>query len=79
LDFLFTLLASRKPTETERAACSKLLQSQRTRYADKGEEAEALCKVGNAPRDPDLDPKEVAAWAQVTGTVLASDLAILLY
>jgi hypothetical protein len=79
LDLLFTLLASRKPTKTERSACSKLLQSQRTRYADKGEEAEALCKVGDAPRDPGLDPKEVAAWAQVAGTVLASDLAILLY
>jgi len=79
LDLLFTLVASRKPSKTERLACEKLLQSQRARFADKDEEAEALCKVGNAPRDPDLDPKEVAAWTQVTGTALASDLAILLY
>jgi len=79
LDLLFTLVASRKPSKTERIACQKLLQSQRARFADKGEEAEALCKVGNAPRDPDLDPKEVAAWTQVSGTALASDLAILLY
>ena len=79
LDLLFRLLASRKPSKTERLACEKLLQSQRIRFADKGEEAEALCKVGNAPRDPGLDPKEVAAWTQVAGTALASDLAILLY
>ena len=79
LDLLFTLVASRNPSKAERAACEKLLQSQRARFADKGEEAEALCKVGNAPRDPGLDPKEVAAWTQVTGTALASDLAILLY
>jgi hypothetical protein len=79
LDLLFRLLASRQPSKTERVACEKLLQSQRARFADKGEEAEALCKVGNAPRDPGLDPKEVAAWTQVAGTALASDLAILLY
>jgi hypothetical protein len=79
LDLLFTLVASRKPSKTERVACEKLLQSQRARYARNGEEAEGLSSVGDAPRDPDLDIKEVAAWAQVAGTVLASDLAILLY
>jgi len=79
LDLLFALVASRKPSETEREACFKLLQRQRDRYAENGEEAKSLSKVGNAPHDPDLDPKQVAAWAQVTGTVLASDLSILLY
>ena len=79
LDLLFTLVASRKPSVTERKACSKLLQSQRIRLADKGEDAEALLKIGDAPHNPDLDPKEVAAWAQVAGTALASDLSILLY
>ena len=79
LDFLFTLVASRKPSSTEREACSKLLQSQKNRLADKAEDAFALLKTGDAPHDPDLDPKEVAAWAQVAGTVLASDPSILLY
>jgi len=79
LDLLFTLVASRKPSVTEREACSKLLQSQRNRLADKAEDADALLKIGDAPKDPDLDPKEVAAWAQVAGTALASDLSILLY
>ena len=79
LDLLFTLVASRKPSSTEREACSKLLQSQKNRLADKAEDAFALLKTGDAPHDPDLDPKEVAAWAQVAGTVLASDPSILLY
>lgn len=79
LDLLFTLVASRKPSLTEREACSKLLQSQRNRLAGKAEEAEAFLKIGDAPNDTDLDPKEVAAWAQVAGTALASDLSILLY
>ena len=79
LDLLFTLVASRKPSVTEREACSKLLHSQRNRLSDKAEDADALLKIGDAPKDPDLDPKEVAAWAQVAGTALASDLSILLY
>jgi len=79
LDLLFALVASRKPSETEREACFKLLQRQTDRYAENAEEAKSLSKVGNAPHDPDLDPKQVAAWAQVSGTVLASDLSILLY
>ena len=79
LDLLFALVASRKPSETERDACFRLLQRQTNRYAENAEEAKSLSKVGNAPHDPDLDPKQVAAWAQVSGTVLASDLSILLY
>ena len=43
------------------------------------DEAKALLAIGNAPRDVKLKPVEVAAWTQVAGTVLASDLAILLY
>jgi hypothetical protein len=79
LDLLFALVASRKPSETEREACFRLLQRQTDRYAENAEEAKSLSKVGNAPHDQDLDPKQVAAWAQVSGTVLASDLSILLY
>ena len=79
LDLLFTLVASRAPSENERAACLKLLQSQRKRLAGKAEDADALLEIGDAPKDPDLDPKEVAACAQVAGTALASDLSILLY
>jgi len=79
LDLLFILTASRPPKDIERSACSKLLQAQRTRYASTESEAQALLAIGNAPRDVKLKPVEVAAWTQVASTVLASDLAILLY
>jgi hypothetical protein len=78
-DLLFTLIASRQPKDIERSACSKLLHAQRTRYVGKEGEAQALLSIGNAPLDGKLKPVEVAAWTQVAGTVLASDLAILLY
>ena len=79
LDLLFTLIASRPPNDIERSACAKLLQAQLTRYSAMEDEAKALLAIGNAPRDVKLKPVEVAAWTQVAGTVLASDLAILLY
>ena len=79
LDLLFGLLASRKPTDRERAACTKLLQSMQNRYAAAEPDALALLSTGDAPRDERLNPAEHAAWAQVAITVLASDVAILLY
>ncbi len=79
LDLLFTLVACRQPTDRERAACEKLLAAMRERYAGALEDARALLSTGEAPRDETLDPAEHAAWSQVVVTVLASDVAILLY
>jgi hypothetical protein len=79
MDLLFTLLASRKPSDAERAACDKLLNAMRNRYNDSKEDAVALLSTGDAPRNNKLDPIEQAAWAQVAITVLASDVSLLLY
>ncbi|MCH8149171.1 MAG: DUF1553 domain-containing protein [Planctomycetes bacterium] len=79
MDVLFTLLASRKPTDRERAVCEKLLNTLRARYAKTEKDALALLSVGDTPRDQQLDPAAHAAWAQLAITVLASDVAILLY
>jgi hypothetical protein len=79
LNLLFNLLASRKPTEQERAVCSALLQSMKERYSDAEKEALALLSTGNLPRDEKLNPAEHAAWSQLAITVLASDVAIRLY
>ncbi|MFP6901119.1 MAG: DUF1553 domain-containing protein [Opitutales bacterium] len=78
-DFLFTLLASRPPTDTERTACAKLLGAMRARYAEAEKEALELLATGDAPRDGKLNPAELAAWTQVAVIVLASDVALLLY
>jgi len=79
LDLLFTLLACRKPTDGERAACEGLLKTLRTRYAGAEKDAIALLSPGESPRDEKLNPAEHAAWSQLAITVLASDVAILLY
>ena len=79
LDLLFSLLASRPPNDVERAACSKLLESQLARYASAEADAKALLATGDAPTDQKLKPAEVAAWTQIAGMALASALAIMLY
>ena len=79
LDLLFTLLASRRPTERERHACTTLLGTLRERYQDSEADALALLAIGNLPRNENLDPVEHAAWSLLTTTVLASDIALLLY
>ncbi|HUS39885.1 MAG TPA: PSD1 and planctomycete cytochrome C domain-containing protein [Pirellulales bacterium] len=79
LNVLFGLLTCRHPTDAERAACDRLLQTMRGRYVDAEADALALLSTGDAPRDEKLDPTEHAAWTQVVVTVLASDAAILLY
>jgi mono/diheme cytochrome c family protein len=79
LDLLFTLLACREPSDAERTACVKLLQTMRTRYADADKEALALLATGEVPRDKSLDPTAHAAWTQLSVTLLASDLALMMF
>jgi hypothetical protein len=79
LDLLFTLVASRPPRDAERKACTALLKRMQGRYQSVKEDALALLATGDAPRNEALDPAEVAAWSQVATTVLASDVALLLY
>jgi hypothetical protein len=79
LNRLFGLLACREPEAGEQAACTKLLQTMRARYAGAEQDALALLATGDAPRNNKLDPAEHAAWTQLAATLLASDLAILLY
>ena len=76
---LFKQLACRNPTEVERRVCTSLLTSMRARYRDARDDANALLSVGDASRDEALDATEHAAWTQVAITVLASDMAMLLY
>ena len=79
LNLLFTLLASRKPTEQERAACRDLLLALQTRYAANEQDARALLSIGDVTPDVKVKITDLAAWSQLTITVLASDVALLLY
>jgi hypothetical protein len=79
VDLMFQILACRKPTETERKACLDLLTSMNDRFSADKPAAEKLLSHGDAERNKKLDVAQHAAWTQVAATVLASDVAILLY
>ena len=79
IDFLFQILASRKPSKIERDALAGLLGSAKSRFSDSPESADSLVSIGLAKLDSSLDARDVAVWTQVSSTVLASDPVILLY
>jgi len=79
LNQLYKMLGCRLPTDAERAACTNLLTTMQKRYRDKQEDAMKLLAIGDAPRDEKLNPADLAAWTQVAITVLASDVALVLY
>ena len=61
LNLLFTLLACRKPNDTERGACGKLLKSMRNRYGSSEKDAIKLLDTGEVPRDKSLNTTDHAA------------------
>ena len=79
LSLVFKLIVCREPNAKERATCDSLLQQLKTRYSKSPDDAKALLATGEAPSDESIDAKELAAWSQLVTTVLASDLAILVY
>ncbi|MDG2224397.1 MAG: PSD1 and planctomycete cytochrome C domain-containing protein [Rubripirellula sp.] len=79
IDLLFKLLAGRQAAPAEIDICINLVNQMRQRYAETPADAEQILTVGDAPRDESLDAIEHAAWTQLAMTILASDLAILLY
>ncbi len=79
INFLFQMLACRDASVLEQNSCSKLIEQLRTRYTDEPKDAEDLLAVGEAKVAAAHSPIELAVWAQLATTVLASDVAILLY
>jgi hypothetical protein len=79
IDMLTRLLACRDARPAEREACRRLLASMRHRYAQSPSDARSLLAIGDAAIDDSVDPVEHAAWTQLAVTLLASDIAILMY
>ncbi len=79
LNRLFQILACRPPTEAERNACEQLLSLMLARFGNDKKAAAELVSYGDAPGNKKLDVVVQAAWTQVAATVLASDVAILVY
>ena len=76
---MFASLANRDPTSKELKALMELLATMRSRYANAKADAEALLALGDVDRDDELNVVDHAAWTQVAATILASDIALLLY
>ena len=79
LHHVFSLLACRPPDGRESAACGQLVKTLRNRYTEHEDDASKVLSIGDAPADPDLSSAEHAAWTQLAVTLLASDMAILVY
>ncbi|MFN0053453.1 MAG: DUF1553 domain-containing protein, partial [Planctomycetales bacterium] len=72
----FRLVVSRRPTPTELAVLRGGWESQRERFAQDRAAAEKLLSQGEAPRDQQLDPVELAAYTTMAGVILNLDEAI---
>ena len=79
INYLFELLACRDASEQEQKACATLISQLRDRYGKNPNDAASLLAIGEAEITSELSPVVLAAWAQLATTVLASDVAILLY
>ncbi len=79
LTMLFRMFACREPNQVEQAACNELLATMKQRYQGADADAIALLSTGEIERDQTLNVTEHAAWTQVCVTVLASDIAIMIY
>ena len=79
INYLFQLLTCRDAGVLEQKACVTLIKQLRKRYAQNPDDADRLLAIGEAKIPGDHSPVELAVWAQLATTVLASDVAILLY
>ncbi|HBE71448.1 MAG TPA: hypothetical protein DDW52_25155 [Planctomycetaceae bacterium] len=75
----FKLLASRVPEAEELSTLLDLLSKMKQRFSSDADAAKQLLSYGDAELEKKLDPTELASWTVVANTLLASDLAILLY
>ncbi|GIW87757.1 MAG: hypothetical protein KatS3mg108_2081 [Isosphaeraceae bacterium] len=62
--------------EAERPIIQATLESLSAYYRDHPEEAAALIAVGESKADPQLDPRELAAWTMVANQMLNMDEAL---
>src|SRR5262249_44705821 len=76
IQFAFQLATARAPDADETAALLDLCRGQHAEFAANPAAAEQLLSIGEAARDPSLDPVELAAWMTVASTILNLDETI---
>jgi hypothetical protein len=78
LDLAFRLATSRLPGEHERTVLTDLYRYNLDRYQTNPETALKLLSQGESPRDPSLDPNQLAAWTNVASLILNLDETVTL-
>jgi hypothetical protein len=76
VDYAFRLVTDREPQPQERAVLLTLAREELAEYRRDKPSALKLIGVGEAKRNPKLDPAELAAWTTVTSTILNMDETI---
>ena len=74
--YVFRRVLSRRPSQREIDALSRIVARQRDVYAKNPESAKQLIATGQHPVEKNLDPVEVAAWTNVASVLLNLDEAI---
>jgi len=76
INLAFRLATGRIPNAQERAVLEEAMQEALADYRQHGNEATALLAVGASRCNPQLDPKELAAWTTVASMILNLDETI---
>jgi hypothetical protein len=73
ITFAFRLATARPPTDPELQVLTKALERLLKQYQDDGDAARKLVSVGESPRNPKLDVKELAAYTGMATLILNLD------
>ncbi len=76
LDFLFRTMLSRSPTAEEAQILGKRLVQYRAKFRKEPESTKTLLAAGDLPRDPALDPVELASYTLIASTLFNLDEAV---
>jgi hypothetical protein len=76
LTLAFRLVLARRPTAREMEVLRQVHRDALARFRADAKAATEFLSVGESPRDPKLDPAELAAWSAVAGVVLNLDEAV---
>jgi hypothetical protein len=71
--FLFRTVLARAPKDREDQVLTKTLEQFRARYAAHPETAKKFLNQGKSPRDPSLNPVELAAYTGISSLILNLD------
>jgi hypothetical protein len=72
----FRLATAREPSPHELEILEALYKKQIAHYDTDRKAAQQLIAIGESPRNPKLDPAELAAWTMISSTILNMDETI---